>query len=184
MAWNTSANDLLLKLAYLSLFEAVLISRINSWASWFIFNPWKNKQVSHAPNTRNRNSAFLVIQFYKQYYEFVVSHSYVLEQLVSTAPREWVHLCLAHRIDWHSFPSGVAILPPAHSIGLARLSWAWLAPISIADLSTPGRSHNHTNKFSYSFHMRPKLVYTYTTLQAHDILHIHTYEERNHNSHI
>jgi hypothetical protein len=109
-AWNTSANDLLLKLAYLSLFEAVLISRINSWASWFIFNPRKNKQVSHAPNTRNRNSAFLVIQFYKQYYKFVVSHSYVLEQLVSTAPREWVHLCLAHRQWWASYFKKVAEL--------------------------------------------------------------------------
>jgi hypothetical protein len=36
------------------------------------FNLQKNKQVSHAPNTRNGNSAYSAIQFYKQYYEFVV----------------------------------------------------------------------------------------------------------------
>jgi hypothetical protein len=98
---------------------AVLISRINSWVSWFIFNLHKNKQVSHAPNTGKGNPAYSVIQSYKQYYEFVASHSYVLEHLVSAAPRKWVHLCLAHGIDWPSFPRGMAMLPSAHSLGLA-----------------------------------------------------------------
>jgi hypothetical protein len=87
--------------------------------SWFIFNLWKNKKISHAPNTQNGNSAYAVIQSYKQYYEFVVSHSYVLEQLVSAAPLERVYLCLAHRVDWSSFPGGIALLPSAHFLGLA-----------------------------------------------------------------
>jgi hypothetical protein len=34
-----------------SLFSMSLISRINSWESWFIFNLQKNKQVSCAPST-------------------------------------------------------------------------------------------------------------------------------------
>jgi hypothetical protein len=123
-------------------FAVVLISRINSWVSWFIFNLQKNKQVSHAPNTRNRNSAYSVIQSYKQYYEFVASHSYVLEQPILAAPREWVHLCLAHGIDWPSFPRGVAMLPPAHSLGLA-----WLALISIADLHSGLFPQSHIQVF-------------------------------------
>jgi hypothetical protein len=105
----------------LTCFVALLISRINSWVSWFIFNLQKNKRVSHVPNTQNGNSAYSVIQSYKQYYEFVVSHSDVLEQLVLTAPREWVHLRLAHGIDWPSFPHGVAMPPSANSLGLAWL---------------------------------------------------------------
>jgi hypothetical protein len=104
-------------------FAVVLISRINSWVSWFIFNPQKNKQVSHAPNTQNRNSAYSVIQSYKQYYEFVVSHSYVLEQPVLAAPREWVHLCLTHGIDCPSFPRGVAMLPPPTLLAWLGLPW-------------------------------------------------------------
>jgi hypothetical protein len=77
----------------------------------------------------------------------------VLEQLISAAQRKWVHLCLTHRIEWPSFIRGTAILPSAHSLGLGA-SWAWLAPISVADLPIPGRSHNHTCKFPYSYHMR------------------------------
>jgi hypothetical protein len=60
-------------------------------------------------------------QSYKQYYEFVVSHSYILEQLVFAAPWERVHLCIAHGIDWPSLPRGVAMLPSAHSLGLLWL---------------------------------------------------------------
>jgi hypothetical protein len=56
-------------------------------------------------------------------------HTYVLEQLLFAAPREWIHLPLAHGIDWPSFPHGRAILPPPT---------AWLALVSVINnLSVP-----------------------------------------------
>jgi hypothetical protein len=63
---------------------------------------------------------------------------------------------------------GYATLHPLPWLGLA--SWDWLALICPFQ-AVPT---NHTYKFSYSYHMRPKLFYTYTTLWAHDTLHIHT----------
>jgi hypothetical protein len=34
-----------------------------------------------------------------------------LEQLFFAAPRKWVHLCLAHGIDWPFLPHSGAMLP-------------------------------------------------------------------------
>ncbi len=153
----------------------VLISRINSWESCIFLTSRKNKQVSHAPSTWNGSSAYLVIQSYKQYYKFVVSLSYILEQLVFTAPRVWVHLCLAHRIDWPSLPHGGAMLPPAHSLAWHGSSWAWLALISVINLPTLAVPINHTYKFCYNYHMKSTSLYIYLTLWAHDIF-IYTYK--------
>jgi hypothetical protein len=122
----------------LTCFAALLISRINSWVSWFIFKLQKNKRVSHAPNTQNGNSAYSVIQSNKQYNEFVVSHSDVLEQLVLTAPREYVHLRLAHGITGLLFHMAWLCHPPPTPL-------AWLGFLVLAcpdaNLSIPGRSH-------------------------------------------
>ncbi len=74
---------------------------------------------------------YLVIQSYRQHHEFVVSHSYILEQLVFTAPHEWVHLCLAYGID----------CLPSHVVGLHQplpTPWLGMAPgLSLPQLLLP-----------------------------------------------
>ncbi len=122
-----------------------------------------------------QNYAYLVIQFYRQHHAFVVLHSYLLEQLVSAAPRKWVLLCLAYGIDWPSHPRGGAMLPPAHSLA-CNGSWAWHALVSVIILPAPAVPINHTYKFSYNCHMKPKSFYTCLTLWAHDTLHMHIYK--------
>jgi hypothetical protein len=109
------------------------------------------------PSTRT-NSAYPVIQSYKQHHKFVVLHSHILEQLVFAAPREWVHLCLAHGIDWPSLPCDGAVLPPAHSLAWHG-SWAWLALVSVINLPALAVPINHIYKFPYYYHMKPKSFY-------------------------
>jgi hypothetical protein len=127
--------------------------------------------------TGNGNSAYSVIQSYRQYCKFSVSHSYILEQPTSAAPRKWVHLCPAHGIDWPSFHMAWLCYPP-HT----PLAWLGFLGLACPDFycwfvhSGPFPQITHMYKFSYSYHMRPKLLYTYTTLWAHDTFHIHTYQ--------
>jgi hypothetical protein len=101
------------------------------------------------------NSAYLVIQSHTQHNKFVILHSYILEQLVFTVPRKWVHLCRAHGIDWPTLPYGGAMLSPAHSLAWHG-SWAWLALVSVIDLPAPAVPINHTYKISYNHHIKPK----------------------------
>jgi hypothetical protein len=121
---------------------------------------------------RNGGSAYLVVQSYKQYYELVVLHSYILEQLVFVAPCEWVHLCLAHGIDCLPFHMVWICYPPPNPLAWCGF-WAWLALISVSDLPTPAVPINHTCKFPYNYHKRSKSSYTCITLWAHDTSHIH-----------
>jgi hypothetical protein len=121
-------------------------------------------------------SAHPVIQSYKQHHEFVVVHSYIQEQLVFAAPCERVYLCLAHRIDCLPFyVVGLCYLPPpAPWLGMAPglgLPWFLLSTCPLRLFLI-----NHTYKFSYNYHMKPKSYDTYLTLQTHDALHMHIYE--------
>ncbi len=102
------------------LFALMLISR----KTHGLFLTCRKNKVSPAPNTRNRNSAYSVNQSYKQYYEFVVSHSHVLEQLVSTAPREWGRLCLALQVlNTTSVSESLAVKSVKTILHLPYLRW-------------------------------------------------------------
>ncbi len=70
------------------------------------------------------------------------------------------------------FPGGVAMLPPPHSLGLAWLPGLGLPQFLLLICPFQAVPMNHTYKFPYSYHIRPKLFYTYTTLWAHGTLHI------------
>ncbi len=115
--------------------------------------------------------------------------SFYICSLISCRTLRWVHS--SQEVLSTSHPAGgpmgtslprsrdkLALFSMWHGYAAPRpLPWLErFAPISVADLSTPGCSHNHTYKFSYSHHMRPKLFYTYTTLRAHNTLHTYTYE--------
>jgi hypothetical protein len=102
--------------------------------------------------------------------QMIALHSYILEQLVFTAPRERDHLSLAHRIDWPSFPGGRAMLhPPSPRLGVAP-------GLFINNLSTLAVSIKHTCKLSYNYLMKPMSFYTYLTFWAHDTLHTYIYQ--------
>jgi hypothetical protein len=99
-------------------------------------------------------------------------HSYILEQLVFAAPREWIYLCLSHGIDWPSFPCSRVMLPPL-APGLAWLHGLGSSSFCYQQLVRSGCSINHTYKFSYNYYMKLKSFHICLALWTHDTLHIH-----------
>jgi hypothetical protein len=104
----------------------------------------------------------------------VVLHSYILEQLVFGAPREWVHLCLAHRIDCLSFHVEGLCHPPPLSALVCLLGLA--CPGFCYQLAPSSYSHKSHIQFPYDYQMRSKSSYICLTLWAHDTFHKYIYE--------
>ncbi len=65
--------------------------------------------------------------------------------------------------------------PSTHSLGLAWLPGLGLPWFLLLICPFQAVPTNHTYKFSYSYHMRPKFFNTYAKLWEHDTLHIHTW---------
>ncbi len=82
------------------------------------------------PIIHRTNFAYSISQSYEQHHVLIVLHSYILVQLVFPAPREWVHLCLAHGIDCLPSTWWGYVYPSAHSPAW-HSSWAWLALVSV-----------------------------------------------------
>ncbi len=146
------------------MFATVPLSRIISWESWFIFNLHKNKQVSRTPSTLTLCSFWLT--FSRQFTTYYcISHSYILEQLSSGAPREWVHLGLVLGKD----------CLPFRVVGLCCPPWLGLPQFLLSTSCLFLRFIHHTFKSPYNYYTSLKTsTHIGIMVARHDIFtHIH-----------
>ncbi len=116
------------------------------------------------------NSAYLDIQSDKQHHKFVVLHlTYLRSQSLQHHENGSIS---SHSQD--RLPS----LPRVTPCPLPSLAWllGLACPGFCYQLAAPAVPMNHTYRFSYNYHVKPKSFYTCSTLWAQDTLHVHIYK--------